>query len=392
MAIEGKLTEQRAEDGNASDLLKEIKAEKAKLIAEKKIKKEKSLPEISEDEIPFEIPDNWTVGRFVDFGVYRKGPFGSALTKSIFVPKGENTIKVYEQKNAIQKNIDIGDYYITEKYFLDKMQSFEVKAGDIIVSCAGTIGETFIIPEKFEKGIINQALMRMSLMPSVYVPYFLLYFDVILKENAKRSSKGSAIKNIPPFEELKAYIVPLPPLAEQKRIVARLEEILPQVDEYEKAYNELQELNKKFPDNLKNSLLQMAIEGKLVEQRAEDGNARDLLKEIQAEKAKLIAEKKIKKEKPLPEINEDEIPFEIPDNWVWCKLGMISNYAQPKVKIKPQEITKNMWSLDLEDIEKNTGRIISKISTSERSMNEVSREKRFYLKKEIFCIVNCDHI
>ena len=117
--------------------------------------------------------------------------------------------------------------------------------------------------------------------------------------------------------------VTLPPLAEQKRIVARLKEILPQVDEYEKAYNELQELNKKFPDNLKNSLLQMAIEGKLVEQRAEDGNARDLLKEIQAEKAKLIAEKKIKKEKPLPEINEDEIPFEIPDNWVWCRLDDI---------------------------------------------------------------------
>ena len=192
-------------------------------------------------------------------------------------------------------------------------------------------------------------------------------------------SKGTAMPGLSSVV-LHNTVVPLPPLAEQKRIVARLEEILPQVDEYEKAYNELQELNKKFPDNLKNSLLQLAIEGKLVEQRAEDGNARDLLKEIQAEKAKLIAEKKIKKEKPLPEINEDEIPFEIPDNWVWCKLGMISNYAQPKVKIKPQEITKNMWSLDLEDIEKNTGRIISKISTSERS---IKGEKVLFKKGNI---------
>ena len=132
-------------------------------------------------------------------------------------------------------------------------------------------------------------------------------------------SKGTAMPGLSSVV-LHNTVIPLPPLAEQKRIVARLEEILPQVDEYEKAYNELQELNKKFPDNLKNSLLQMAIEGKLVEQRAEDGNARDLLKEIQAEKAKLIAEKKIKKEKPLPEINEDEIPFEIPDNWVWVRL------------------------------------------------------------------------
>ena len=134
------------------------------------------------------------------------------------------------------------------------------------------------------------------------------------------------------------------------------------------------------PQQLRNSILQMAIEGKLTEQRAEDGNASDLLKEIKAEKAKLIAEKKIKKEKSLPEISEDEIPFEIPDNWAWCRLGGISNYAQPKFKIKPQEITKNMWSLDLEDIEKNTGRIISKISTSERS---IKGEKVLFKKGNI---------
>ncbi|MCI7477895.1 MAG: hypothetical protein MSA77_06645 [Selenomonadales bacterium] len=142
------------------------------------------------------------------------------------------------------------------------------------------------------------------------------------------------------------------------------------------------------PQQLRNSILQMAIEGKLTEQRAEDGNASDLLKEIKAEKAKLIAEKKIKKEKSLPEISEDEIPFEIPDNWAWCRLGGISNYAQPKFKIKPQEITKNMWSLDLEDIEK----ILAELFQKYQQVNEVSREKRFYLKKEIFCIVNCDHI
>ena len=190
MAMQGKLVEQRAEEGTADELYEQIVAEKAQLIKDGKIKKEKPLPEITEDEIPFEIPSSWKWVRFGEFGSYKKGPFGSALTKAIFVPKG-----------------------------------------DIIVSCAGTIGETYIMPEGIEQGIINQALMRMKLMPSVYVEYFLIYFNVILKQTARKSSKGSAIKNIPPFAELKSYLVPLPPLEEQKRIVAKIEELLPYCDQ-----------------------------------------------------------------------------------------------------------------------------------------------------------------
>lgn len=231
MAMRGKLVEQRAEEGTADELYEQIVAEKAQLIKDGKIKKEKPLPEITEDEIPFEIPSSWKWVRFGEFGSYKKGPFGSALTKAIFVPKGDNTVKVYEQKNAIQKDASLGDYYITRDYFESKMKGFELFPGDIIVSCAGTIGETYIMPEGIEQGIINQALMRMKLMPSVYVEYFLIYFNVILKQTARKSSKGSAIKNIPPFAELKSYLVPLPPLEEQKRIVAKIEELLPYCDQ-----------------------------------------------------------------------------------------------------------------------------------------------------------------
>lgn len=231
LAMQGKLVEQRPEEGTADELYKQIVAEKAELIKEGKIKKEKPLPEITEDEIPFEIPASWKWVRFGEFGSYKKGPFGSALTKGIFVPRGKDTIKVYEQKNAIQKDASLGEYYITREYFENKMKGFELFAGDIIVSCAGTIGETFVMPDDMEQGIINQALMRMKLMPSVYTEYFLLYFDVILKQNARNSSKGSAIKNIPPFDILKSYLVPLPPLAEQKRIVAKIEELLPYCDQ-----------------------------------------------------------------------------------------------------------------------------------------------------------------
>lgn len=226
-AIQGKLVEQRPEEGTGEELYQQIQAEKQRLIKEGKIKKEKPLAEITEDEKPYDIPDNWTWVRFGDLGSYKKGPFGSAITKSMFVPKGNGAIKVYEQKNAIQKDATLGDYYIRRDYFESKMKGFEVFPGDIIVSCAGTIGETYVMPDEFEQGIINQALMRMKIFEPLYIPYFLTFFDFVLKKNARSSSKGSAIKNIPPFEILKNYLVPIPPLAEQKRIVAKLEEILP---------------------------------------------------------------------------------------------------------------------------------------------------------------------
>ena len=226
-AIQGKLVEQRPEEGTGEELYQQIQTEKQRLIKEGKIKKEKPLPEIAEDEKPYDIPDNWTWVRFGDLGSYKKGPFGSAITKSMFVPKGNGAIKVYEQKNAIQKDATLGDYYIRRDYFESKMKGFEVFPGDIIVSCAGTIGETYVMPDKFEQGIINQALMRMKIFEPLYIPYFLTFFDFVLKKNARSGSKGSAIKNIPPFEILKNYLVPIPPLAEQRRIVAKLEEILP---------------------------------------------------------------------------------------------------------------------------------------------------------------------
>ena len=172
-----------------------------------------------DDELPFEVPDSWELIRLNDVGIYRKGPFGSSLTKSMFVPKGANSIKVYEQKNAIQKDASLGEYYITKEYYEEKMQSFTVQPGDIIVSCAGTIGETYVLPNDIEVGIINQALMRMSIYAPIDIDYFLLYFDYVLKESARNSSKGSAIKNIPPFAIFKQMLLPLPPVAEQRRIV-----------------------------------------------------------------------------------------------------------------------------------------------------------------------------
>ncbi|RKJ35799.1 restriction endonuclease subunit S [bacterium 1XD42-8] len=171
------------------------------------------------------MPESWEYIRLNDIGEYRKGPFGSSLTKNMFVPKGANTVKVYEQKNAIQKDFVLGAYYIRQDYYEAKMKGFTVCPGDIIVSCAGTIGETYVMPKNIELGIINQALMRMRIFAPINIEYFLLYFDYVIKQQARKNSKGSAIKNIPPFEVFKQILLPLPPISEQKRIVARVHEL-----------------------------------------------------------------------------------------------------------------------------------------------------------------------
>ena len=241
-AVQGKLVPQDPNDEPASVLLERIRAEKQALIKAGKIKKDKNESVIFrrdnshyekrgseevciDDEILFEVPSSWALIRLKDIGIYRKGPFGSSLTKSMFVPKGDDTVKVYEQKNAIQKDHTLGTYYITRQYYESKMKSFTVEPGDILVSCAGTIGETYVLPEQIELGIINQALMRMTIYAPIDLNYFLMYFDYVLKQTAKDSSKGSAIKNIPPFEIFKKLILPLPPIEEQKRIVLKVREL-----------------------------------------------------------------------------------------------------------------------------------------------------------------------
>lgn len=234
LAIQGKLVEQCENDEPSEILLKRIEEEKEQLIREKKIKKEKPLPKITEEEKLFDLPNGWQWVRLGDIGVYKKGPFGSAITKSIFVEKSDDTIKVYEQKNAIRKDWTLGDYYVTKEYFEEKLKGFEVFEGDIIVSCAGTIGETYIMPKGIERGVINQALMKMKIFGDINTNYFLMYFESILKETSKNSSKGSAIKNIPPFDIFKKMLFALPPIGEQQRIVAKVDEIMEYLNELEK--------------------------------------------------------------------------------------------------------------------------------------------------------------
>ena len=327
LAIHGKLVKQDPNDEPANILLDRIRAEKARLVKEGKIKKsELKYSTISAEEILFDLPKGWSWVRLGELGEYRKGPFGSSLTKSMFVPKSTTSYKVYEQKNAIKKDAIIGDYYISEEKFRE-MQGFVVKPNDIIVSCAGTIGETFVIPQVAPVGIINQALMRVRLYDVDITPFWLLYFEYTTTFTSDLDGSGTAIKNIPPFEILKNLVFPLPPLAEQHRIVKAVDELFEQIDIIERSEKELEEAANKTRDKL----LNLAIQGHQVPQDPNEEPASVLLERIRAEKARLVKEGKLKKkdleEKP---ISPDEIPFDIPEGWVWCRLGDIFLHSSGK--------------------------------------------------------------
>ena len=231
-AIEGKLVKQDPNDEPASVLLERIKTEKENLIKEGKIKRDKNESYIyqGDDKNYYEnLPQGWCICTLNDLATYKKGPFGSSLTKGMFVSESTpNRVKVYEQKNAIQHDEKIGSYFISENKFKE-MQSFEVNPLDFIVSCAGTIGEIFKLPLNASKGIINQALMKVTLINESISDYFeIIFYDALHKLSEK--SKGTAIKNIAPFEILKPALIQLPPLDEQQRILEKLNIIATLID------------------------------------------------------------------------------------------------------------------------------------------------------------------
>ena len=166
-----------------------------------------------------EFTEEWNKYLFDDIAQYKKGPFGSALKKEIFVPESNDTIKIYEQQNAIKKDWKLGRYFISKDYFINHMQQFVVKAGDIIVSCAGTIGEMYELPQNAISGVFNQALMRVRVNTNLIDKnIFIEVFSSMINTFSKIYSNGSAIKNIPPFADLKRTVVFIPMKNEQEKI------------------------------------------------------------------------------------------------------------------------------------------------------------------------------
>ena len=318
-AIQGKLVEQRAEEGTAEELFVQIQEEKKRLIAEKKIKKEKPLPEITEDEKPFDIPESWIWVRLSQIWSILNGDRGKNYpAKSTLSKTGIPFI------SAINLNgktvVEDENLLCLSQIQYDKLVNGKLQKNDVVVCIRGSLGKHGVYP--FDQGAIASSLviLRNYFFNICDDEFLLLYLDSpLFFSEIKKYDNGTAQPNLA-AKSLEQFLIPLPPLYEQKRIVAKIEELLPLVDRYAVAYEKLEQFNAKFPEDMKKSILQYAIQGKLVEQRPEEGTGEELYQQIQAEKQQLIQEKKIKKEKPLPEIAEDEIPFDIPESWKWVRL------------------------------------------------------------------------
>lgn len=329
-AIEGKLVPQRKEEGTAKELLAEIRTEKARLIKEKKIKKSKPLPEITDEEKPFDIPDSWEWVRLDD------------ICKSISdgdhqaPPKSENGVPFLVISDVRSGKLNFKNTrHVPVEYFKTLSPERIPLKGDILFTVTGSYGIPVLINVDMEFCFQRHIALLKPMIDYTFLSYILE--SPFIKTQCDAVATGTAQKTVG-LKSLKSLLLPLPPLYEQGRIITKIEELQPDIDAYDKAQTKLQAIEQRFPDDMKKSLLQYAIEGKLVPQRKEEGTAKDLLTAIRAEKAQLIKEKKIKKTKPLPAITDDEKPYAIPDSWEWRRLGDISTIVTGGTPSKSQPL------------------------------------------------------
>ena len=321
-AVQGKLVPQNPQDEPASELLEKIKAENNKLILGKKNKSNKlSLP-ITDEEKPYELPESWEWVRLGELCEIING-FTPLRSKSEFWINGTipwfTVADIHLQGRIITKT----SQSITEKALRNDSKRI-LPINTILLCCTASIGEYAInkIPlttnQQFNGFVIKEEYK--SILSPNYLFTIAPTFKRILLELA-----GKTTFNFVSVKKTESILIPLPPLAEQQRIVDKIDELLPLVEQYGAAESELRKLNTKFPEQLKKSVLQYAVQGKLVPQNLNDEPASFLFDRIKAEKKQLIKGKQIKQDKPLPEIKEDEIPFEIPDSWVWVRLNDLTS-------------------------------------------------------------------
>ena len=318
LAIQGKLVSQNENDEPASVLLEKIKAEKEQLIKDKIIKKEKPLPKISEEEKSFDLPKGWEWCKLGTITINH-----DSKRKPVSVKDRENLEKIYDYYGATGV-IDKVDNYIFDGFYLligeDGGNFFTDK--DV----------AFTVTGKFWP---NNHVHVLECIDNITTDYLKLFLNSI---DFKKLDLITGIA-VPKLNQLNLnnIVISLPPLEEQKRIVAKVDELFELIDELD---NNKQELLENI-SNTRNKLLQLAIQGKLVEQCEDDEPASVLLERIKAEKEQLIKDKVIKKEKPLPEISEEEKVFDLPKGWEWCRLGEIitlSDNLNIQSKLKPDEM------------------------------------------------------
>ena len=378
LAVQGRLVEQRPEEGTAEELYRQIQEEKQRLIKEGKIKKEKTLPEITEDEVPFDIPESWKWVRLGNISTYyqkKEKIVASDINKDMWLLDLEDIEK--ETGRIIQKSTIVNRKVNGDKVRFNKGQILYSKLRPYLK-------KVLVAPEN---GISTPEIVPFSMYGKINPEYIVVVLTCPHVDFAINSVTYGVKMPRVGTETMCNLLVPLPPLAEQKRIVAKIEELLPYIDRYEKAWSKLEDFNKRFPGDMQKSVLQMAIQGKLVEQRPEEGTGEELYRQIQAEKQRLIKEGKIKKEKPLPEISDDEIPFDIPESWKWVRLKNIVSVLSDGIHGTPiYDESGKYYFINGNNLMK--GRIIIKNDTKKVSESEYQKHKKPLDENSILVSIN----
>lgn len=355
LAMQGKLAKQDPKDQPANELLKEIQAEKERLIIEGKIKKQKELPDIKPEEVPYAVPEGWVWTRLGE--VATQITDGTHHTPT-YVDSGIPFLSVKDMSSGV---LDFSaTRYISQQEHDELKKRCYPQRGDLLLTKVGTTGIPVLVNTNQEFSIfVSVALIKYvnKLISGDFLVH--LVNSPLLKKQSAEGTEGVGNKNLV-LRKINAFLFPLPPLAEQKRIVAKIDELMALCDKLEAqrnarndkrltvhtaAINRLltaadkndfdaawQFITRHFDPlysvkenvaELKKAILTLAMQGKLVKQNPKDQPASELLKEIQAEKERLIKEGKIKKQKELPPIKPEEVPYAVPDGWVTCRLGEI---------------------------------------------------------------------
>ena len=317
LAFQGNLTKHLKTDSSIESLINACAADKNKAIQERKIKKERFRGAIEDDK--FEVPQHWCIMYISDMSLFQEGPGILAID---FRTSGVPLIRISGmQTNRVTLD---GCNYLDPDMVEDRWKHFKLEAGDILISTSASMDKVCEIYEDCSGAIPYTGQIRFKMYGDISKEYFKWFVqspEYIRQIDEQKT--GAAIKHYGPTH-LKKMLIPIAPLEEQARIVAKIEELMPYIDRYEQAWNRLKNFNKRFPDDMKRSILQMAIQGKLVGQRSKEGTAEELYQQIQEEKRQLIKDGKVYREKGIKNISDDDIPFQIPKTWRWCRLGDIA--------------------------------------------------------------------
>lgn len=393
MAVEGKLVEQREEEGTAADLLASIREQRAQLVREKKAKPVKGGESVIwrdddghwferrgkgeavciDDEIPFDIPDSWCWAHI-------ESVCENIVDCPHSTPRYENNKTGYYaiDTSCINDEWEITNFRYVDKWDFEKrIQRLKPEFGDLVFTREGSIGRSALLPDgdiclgqRVMLLRTGRLLFNRYLQICLTAPFaFILY---------KSSTKGTAAKHIN-VRDVCSFLIPIPPFTEQRRIVAKLDKLMPHIDGYGKAHERREQLDCELPIRLRKSILQAAVEGKLTEQSDDDEPASVLLAGIREKRAQLVSEGKAKpvkggesiiyrddagrwferRGKSDPVCIDEEIPFDIPDSWCWARLESISNFGSC-LNIEYNDVAGGTWNLDLEDIQKDSGVILRK--------------------------------